>query len=36
MLSNVPLERYADDIVCHCRSKEEGETLLKVLARAIS
>jgi RNA-directed DNA polymerase len=27
----VPFERYADDIVCHCRSKEEGEALLNNL-----
>ncbi len=27
----VPFERYADDVVCHCRSKEEAERLLEVL-----
>lgn len=29
--SNTPFERYADDIVCHCRSKVEGENLLRDL-----
>lgn len=24
---NVPFERYADDLVCHCRSREEAEAL---------
>ncbi len=24
----VPFERYADDVICHCRTKEEAETLL--------
>jgi len=28
---SIPFERYADDIVCHCRSKKEGETLWKAL-----
>jgi group II intron reverse transcriptase/maturase len=28
---SIPFERYADDIVCHCRSKEEGEALLNAL-----
>jgi len=27
----VPFERYADDIVCHCRSKEEADSLLEEL-----
>lgn len=32
----VPFERYADDIVCHCRSKEEGEALLKDLEKRLA
>lgn len=28
---SIPFERYADDSVCHCRSKEEGEALLNAL-----
>lgn len=31
-----PGERYADDIVCHCRSKEEGEALLKCLEQRLT
>jgi RNA-directed DNA polymerase len=27
----VPFERYADDIVCHCRTRDEGEALLTAL-----
>ena len=27
----VPFERYADDAVCHCRTKEEAERLLQAL-----
>lgn len=27
----VPFERYADDIVCHCRTRDEGEALLMAL-----
>lgn len=26
--SNIPFERYADDVVCHCRSEDEAQTLL--------
>jgi hypothetical protein len=32
----IPFERYADDIVCHCRSKEEGEALLKCLEQRLT
>ena len=28
---NVPFERYADDVLCHCRSKQEAERLLEAL-----
>ena len=28
-----PFERYADDIVIHCRSKEEAEHLLKAVTK---
>jgi hypothetical protein len=27
----VPFERYADDVICHCRTKVEAETLLENL-----
>jgi len=27
----ISFERYADDIVCHCRNREEGDTLLEEL-----
>ncbi|MDR3714187.1 MAG: group II intron reverse transcriptase/maturase [Puia sp.] len=27
----VPFERYADDIVCHCRTESEGKALLEAL-----
>jgi group II intron reverse transcriptase/maturase len=29
--AGAPFERYADDIVCHCRSREEAESLLESL-----
>ncbi|MCG8613778.1 MAG: group II intron reverse transcriptase/maturase [Pseudomonadales bacterium] len=32
----IPFERYADDIICHCHSKEEGETLLLQLNERFS
>jgi group II intron reverse transcriptase/maturase len=32
----VLFERYADDIVCHCRSKEEGEALLNDLQERLA
>ena len=32
----VPFERYADDIVCHCRSKEEAEALLNDLRERLA
>ncbi|WP_371194753.1 reverse transcriptase domain-containing protein [Glaciecola sp. SC05] len=28
---NLPFERYADDIVCHCRTKIQAEQLLNSL-----
>lgn len=28
---HLPFERYADDVVCHCRTKEEAEALLTAL-----
>ena len=28
---SIPFERYADDVVCHCRSKEDAEILLQDL-----
>src|SRR5215213_1222051 len=27
----IPFERYADDIICHCRSEEEARTLWRAL-----
>ncbi|SDR64237.1 group II intron reverse transcriptase/maturase [Rhizobiales bacterium GAS113] len=27
----VPFERYADDVICHCRTREEAEALLAAL-----
>jgi len=29
----VPFERYADDVICHCRSEREAMALLRVLNR---
>jgi group II intron reverse transcriptase/maturase len=28
---HIPFERYADDVVCHCRTKDEAETLKAAL-----
>ncbi len=28
---NIPFERYADDIICHCRSEEEARALWRAL-----
>lgn len=28
---SIPFERYADDVLCHCRSQKEAETLLEEL-----
>jgi len=33
---NVPFERYADDVVCHCRSKQEAERLLEALRKRLA
>lgn len=33
---HLPFERYADDVVCHCRTKEEAEALLTVLNHRMS
>jgi RNA-directed DNA polymerase len=27
----VPFERYADDVICHCRSRTEAERLMATL-----
>ena len=32
----IPFERYADDVVCHRRNKEEGEALLQDLKERLS
>ncbi|MFC3122810.1 group II intron reverse transcriptase/maturase [Agaribacter flavus] len=32
----VPFERYADDIVCHCRTKLQAQTLLQALEERMS
>jgi RNA-directed DNA polymerase len=26
---HIPFERYADDIICHCKSAEEGEGVME-------
>lgn len=31
----IPFERYADDGICHCRSKSEAEGLRVAIERAI-
>jgi RNA-directed DNA polymerase len=31
----VPFERYADDVVCHCRSREEAQQLLEALGERL-
>ena len=33
---HLPFERYADDVVCHCRTKEEAEALLTALHHRMS
>lgn len=33
---NNPFERYADDIVCHCRSQKEAEILLGSIGRRLT
>ncbi|MGM0915912.1 MAG: reverse transcriptase domain-containing protein, partial [Pseudomonadota bacterium] len=33
---HLPFERYADDVVCHCRTKEEAEALLTTLHHRMS
>lgn len=32
----IPFERYADDIICHCRSKEEAEKMKAVIKNRLS
>jgi RNA-directed DNA polymerase len=32
-MPGVPFERYADDIVCHCRTEREAQRLRRVLER---
>jgi RNA-directed DNA polymerase len=32
----VPFERYADDVVCHCRTKQEAERFLAVVRERLS
>jgi group II intron reverse transcriptase/maturase len=34
-MPDVPFERYADDIICHCRSEEEARTLWRRLDRRL-
>ena len=36
MMPGVPFERYADDIVCHCRTERQALTLRQVLDRRFS
>ena len=33
---SIPFERYADDVVCHCRSKEEAASLLEALRERLA
>jgi group II intron reverse transcriptase/maturase len=33
---SIPFERYADDVLCHCRSQEEAEALLAELRGRLS
>ncbi|APG25420.1 MULTISPECIES: group II intron reverse transcriptase/maturase [Syntrophotalea] len=32
----IPFERYADDVLCHCRSQKEAEALLEALRERLS
>ena len=34
-MPDVPFERYADDIICHCRSEEEAQALWRRLDRRL-
>jgi group II intron reverse transcriptase/maturase len=31
--SNIPFERYADDVICHCRNEEQAQRLKEALAQ---
>lgn len=33
---NVPFERYADDTICHCRTKQEAEEMKKIIKERLS
>jgi RNA-directed DNA polymerase len=33
---HVPFERYADDVICHCRSKSEAEEMRVVIKKRLS
>lgn len=33
---SIPFERYADDVLCHCRSQKEAEALLSALRERLS
>ena len=28
---HVPFERYADDVICHCRSRAEAQLLMEAM-----
>jgi RNA-directed DNA polymerase len=32
---HIPLERYADDAICHCKSAEEAQALWSALAKIV-
>ena len=32
----IPLERYADDAICHCRTRQEAERLKAVLEKRLA
>ena len=34
--SEVPFERYADDVVCHCRTKQQAEKFLAALGERLA
>jgi RNA-directed DNA polymerase len=29
---HIPLERYADDVICHCRTEEDARALWRAIA----
>src|ERR1019366_842256 len=33
---DIPFERYADDVICHCRSEEQARTLWRALEERLA